>query len=226
MARGVEAARLEEARDGVPWRQWGPYLNYRYPLAEYPYADLIATNRERSRTAMEYELFDTGIFDDDRYVDVDVEYAKRSTDDILVRITVTNHGANEATVHLLPTLWLRNTWWMDQPKGTLAADGADTIVVEHPDLGRRMTAIFTTGADGRRPVYGGTEKFQTDPAWRDLVLFYEYFHGDNGAGLGASHQTGWTGLVARIIQMSSYLDPEQIREHALGGMLVYERPDQ
>ena len=58
------------------------------------------------------------------------------------------------------------------------------------------------------------------------MLFYEYFHGDNGAGLGASHQTGWTGLVARIIQMSSYLDPEEILEHALGGMLVYERPEQ
>jgi hypothetical protein len=67
------------------------------------------------------------------------------------------------------------------------------------DLSRRLISIFVRGADGRRPVYGGTEVFQTDPHWRDYVLFYEYFHGDNGAGLGASHQTGWTALVASLL---------------------------
>jgi hypothetical protein len=70
------------------------------------------------------------------------------------------------------------------------------------ELSRRLTRIFLRGADGRRPVYGGTETFQTDPHWRDLILFYEYFHGDNGAGIGASHQTGWTGLVAKLLQQS------------------------
>ncbi len=70
------------------------------------------------------------------------------------------------------------------------------------ELSRRLTRIFLPGPDGRRPVYGGTEKFQRDPHWRDLVLFYEYFHGDNGAGIGASHQTGWTGLVAKLLQQS------------------------
>ena len=65
---------------------------------------------------------------------------------------------------------------------------------------------------GRRPVYGGAEKFQTDPHWRDCILFYEYFHGDNGAGLGASHQTGWTGLVARLIQMFGALEPRALLE--------------
>jgi hypothetical protein len=69
------------------------------------------------------------------------------------------------------------------------------------ELGRRLTSIFTRGSDGRRPVYGGTRKFQEDPHWRDYVLFYEYFHGDNGAGLGASHQTGWTGIIARIMHL-------------------------
>ena len=63
----------------------------------------------------------------------------------------------------------------------------------------RMIRIFTRNKEGRRPVYGGTEKFQEDPYWRDLILFYEFYHGDNGAGLGASHQTGWTGLVAALI---------------------------
>src|SRR4029453_720921 len=69
------------------------------------------------------------------------------------------------------------------------------------DIGRRLIRIFTLDEHGRRPVYGGSEKFQTDPHWRDHILFHEYFHGDNGAGLGASHQTGWTGLVAKLIQL-------------------------
>jgi len=70
------------------------------------------------------------------------------------------------------------------------------------ELSRRLTRIFMQEPDGRRPVHGGAEKFQTDPHWRDLILFYEYFHGDNGAGIGASHQTGWTGLVAKLLQQS------------------------
>ena len=92
----------------------------------------------------------------------------------------------------------------------------DSFTVEYPtgsgqkrtladvaaELSRRLTHTFLRGPDGRRPVYGGAEKFQQDPHWRDLILFYEYFHGDNGAGIGASHQTGWTGLVAKLIQQS------------------------
>ncbi|HKQ66448.1 MAG TPA: glucosidase [Methylomirabilota bacterium] len=92
----------------------------------------------------------------------------------------------------------------------------DTLKVEFPtgshttldlwqvaaELSRRLTRIFLRDPDGRRPVYGGTEKFQRDPHWRDLVLFYEYFHGDNGAGIGAAHQTGWTGIVAKLLQQS------------------------
>jgi hypothetical protein len=70
------------------------------------------------------------------------------------------------------------------------------------ELSRRLTRIFLRGPDDRRPVYGGTEKFQNDPHWRDLILFHEYFHGDNGAGIGASHQTGWTALVAKLLQQS------------------------
>ena len=70
------------------------------------------------------------------------------------------------------------------------------------EIGRRLASTFTRDADGRRPVFGGTETFQTDPHWRDLVLFYEYFHGDNGAGIGASHQTGWTGTVALLFLLA------------------------
>jgi hypothetical protein len=70
------------------------------------------------------------------------------------------------------------------------------------EVSRRLTRIFLRSADGQRPVYGGLEKFQSDPNWRDLIYFHEYFHGDNGAGIGASHQTGWTGLVAKLIEQS------------------------
>jgi len=70
------------------------------------------------------------------------------------------------------------------------------------EISRRLSRIFLRGPDGRRPVYGGMEKFHNDPHWRDLVLFHEYFHGDNGSGIGASHQTGWTGLVAKLLQQS------------------------
>jgi hypothetical protein len=70
------------------------------------------------------------------------------------------------------------------------------------ELSRRLSRIFLRDERGQRPVYGGTMKFQTDPHWRDLILFYEYFHGDNGAGIGASHQTGWTGLAAKLLQQS------------------------
>lgn len=65
----------------------------------------------------------------------------------------------------------------------------------------RMLHMFTRDESGKRPVFGGVEKFQNDPNWKDYILFYEYFHGDNGAGLGASHQTGWTGTIARLIQL-------------------------
>ena len=71
------------------------------------------------------------------------------------------------------------------------------------ELGARLAAIFLRDENGRRPVFGGAEKFQTDPHWRDHLLFYEYFHGDNGAGLGASHQTGWTGLIAYLMRSES-----------------------
>jgi hypothetical protein len=75
------------------------------------------------------------------------------------------------------------------------------------EIANRLTRIFLRDEKGRRPVYSGTEKFQTDPHWRDHILFYEYFHGDSGAGIGASHQTGWTGMVAKLIELFGRLEP-------------------
>jgi hypothetical protein len=80
------------------------------------------------------------------------------------------------------------------------------------EIARRVTTIFLRDDQQRRPVYGGCERLQTDPYWRDLILFYEYFHGDNGAGIGASHQTGWTALVAWLLKSRAILKPEEVLE--------------
>jgi hypothetical protein len=80
------------------------------------------------------------------------------------------------------------------------------------EISDRLTRIFLRDEQGRRPVYGGTETFQSDPFWRDNIYFFEYFHGDNGAGLGANHQTGWTGLVAKLIELYGRLDSKRILE--------------
>ena len=106
--------------DSTPTHSYMKYL-YKYPQREYPYRELIETNRRRSREELEYELLDTGIFDDDRYFDVFVEYAKAGPEDLLIRITVYNRGPEAAQLHLLPTLWFRNTWsWGEtEPKPSL-----------------------------------------------------------------------------------------------------------
>jgi hypothetical protein len=90
------------------------------------------------------------------------------------------------------------------------------------EIADRLTRIFLRNDQGRRPVYGGTEKFQTDPHWQDHLQFYEYFHGDNGAGLGASHQTGWTGVVAKLIQLYGLLDPKRTLEAGKRGAFARE----
>ena len=80
------------------------------------------------------------------------------------------------------------------------------------EIQRRLAATFLRDSEGKRPVYGGTKKFQEDPHWRDLILFYEFFHGDNGAGLGASHQTGWTGTIAMLMDFFARVNGPSILE--------------
>ena len=99
--------------DSTPTHSYMKYL-YKYPQQEFPYLDLVETNRSRSREEFEYELLDTGVFDADRYFDVFVEYAKADPEDILIRISVHNRGPETAELHLLPTLWFRNTWSWDK----------------------------------------------------------------------------------------------------------------
>jgi len=132
---------------------------YKYPQSEFPYQRLVAENRARGRDQPEFELIDAGAFDDARYFDVQVEYAKAAPDDILVRITVTNRGDREAPIHVLPTLWFRNTWVWDGAEGqrptiVLAGDGA--MAVSHPTLGEFEVAVGPS-PDGTRPPVLFTE---------------------------------------------------------------------
>jgi hypothetical protein len=123
--------------DSTPTHSYMKYL-YKYPQAAYPYGELVKVNQERTREQFEYELLDTGVFAEDRYFDVFVEYAKQTPEDIAIRITVANRGPEEASLHLLPTLWFRNTWsWKDDmPKPSMRAENG-AIRAEHDVLGVR-----------------------------------------------------------------------------------------
>src|SRR6266567_1314869 len=122
--------------DSTPTHSYMKYL-YKYPQVAYPYVDLIETNRRRSREEFEYELLDTGVFGDDRYFDVFVEYAKEGPEDVLVRITVHNRGPEAARLRVLPTLWCRNTWsWgEDDQKPSLREARPGVIQATHQELG-------------------------------------------------------------------------------------------
>jgi Glycosyl hydrolase family 63 C-terminal domain len=132
--------------DSTPTHSYMKYL-YKYPQAEFPYSRLVAENRQRGKLAPEFELIDTGIFDDDRYFDVVVEYAKADVDDILVRISVTNHGPEAASLNLLPTIWFRNTWsWHKNgtAKPSLHRTGASMVELNHAGVGKRW--LYCDGA--------------------------------------------------------------------------------
>ena len=138
--------------DSTPTHSYMRYL-YKYSQNAYPYSDLVETNRRRGRNAPEYELIDTGIFNEDRYFDVFVEYAKAAPSDILIQISLCNRGPEAATVHLLPTLWFRNTWtwWPEQPKPSLrevpGATGNAGIYTTHSGLGD-----YTLHCEGNPPL--------------------------------------------------------------------------
>jgi hypothetical protein len=126
-------------------------LLYKYPQAAFPYADLVRVNAARSRQELEYELIDTGVFDDGRYFDVVVEYAKAGPEEILARISVTNRGPEAAELRALPHLWFRNTWWRspEEARPSLergpARPSAKTIAAHHPNLGNRYLVCEDAG---------------------------------------------------------------------------------
>ena len=152
--------------DSTPSHSYMKYL-YKYPQSAYPYDDLVATNRQRNRSEMEYELLDTKIFDHDRYFDVFVEYAKESPEDLFIKVTVSNRGTEPASIHVLPTLWFRNTWSSDehvkrpQLKRTGAPGGIAAIVASEPTLGEYFLyaegdpeLLFTENETNNQRLFG------------------------------------------------------------------------
>jgi len=152
--------------DSTPTHSYMQWL-YKYPQAAFPYADLVETNRRRSRHELEYELLDTGAFADDRYFDVFVEYAKHVPEDLLVRITVANRGAQTAALHLLPTLWFRNTWtWWPEPakpqvEQVRGPQGTSVVAATHAELGARWlycdaapALLFTENETNSERLFG------------------------------------------------------------------------
>jgi hypothetical protein len=152
--------------DSTPTHSYMKYL-YKYPQVAYPYNELIETNKHRNRGDMEYELIDSGVFNDDRYFDVFVEYAKQSPEDLLIQISVSNRGPEPATLHVLPTVWFRNiwTWWPGTPKPSLTQvskeKGAQVVAVSHPELGERffycegdVRLLFTENETNNMRLFG------------------------------------------------------------------------
>ena len=137
--------------DAVPSHAWNRW-RYHYPQGAFPYQDLVDTNAHRSRYEPEYELLDTGAFNDDRYWITEVHYAKASPDDLLMAIEITNAGPEAETIHVLPTAWFRNTWsWGDsEPRPSLRASGDQSVLIDHPFLGT-LELIAAAGPGGAEP---------------------------------------------------------------------------
>ena len=155
--------------DSTPTHSYMKYL-YKYPQAAYPYLNVIETNRGRTRREFEYELLDTGVFDEDRYFDVFVEYAKQDPEDLFIQINVINHGPEPATLHVLPTLWFRNTWSWGYPHGPMKdvhskpwlrrvdpVDGKQTIHGHHPSMGAYWLYADDADSDKHAPELAFTE---------------------------------------------------------------------
>jgi len=163
--------------DSTPTHSYMKYL-YKYPQAAYPYEDVIRTNQRRGRADLEYELLDTGVFDQDRYFDVFVEYAKVTPEDILIQVTVENRGPEAATIDVLPTLWFRNTWSGSpsaaRPALSLAAP--DIVAASQPELGQRFLQAEDASALLFTENESNTERLANTPNRTPYVkdAFHDY----------------------------------------------------
>jgi len=184
---GEDVKELYYFLDSTPTHSYMKAL-YKYPQAEYPYADLVAENARRGPADPEYELLDTGVFDENRYFDVFAEYAKDGPDDILIRLTIANRGPDEAMVHVLPTLWFRNTWSWGRtgegywPRPRIARTGGGTALCEHASLGRFVFAaenspdlLFTDNETNTDRLFGAPSEL---PWVKDA--FHEYVVHERG----------------------------------------------
>ena len=187
--------------DSTPTHSYMKAL-YKYPQAAFPYAQLVERNR-RGRDCPEFELIDTGVFDDDRYFDVQVEYAKEGPEDLLIRLTLTNRGPAAAPVWLLPTIWFRNEWSWEKNgvRPTLRPAGTNTIAAEHPELGKYTLAYELPATGSTETVFTENETnfarvFQTrneSPFVKDA--FHRYLVGGDKNAVNP----GRTGTKAAII---------------------------
>ncbi|HTZ42984.1 MAG TPA: hypothetical protein VMB79_03915 [Jatrophihabitans sp.] len=170
---------------------------YKYPQAEFPYDDLVATNAARDRTQPEYELLDTGIFDDGRYFDVLVEYAKATPEDLLLQVTVHNRGPDDAELHVLPTLWFRHTWsWaggteVPELRADPAAGGGTAIRAEHPELGvrwcysdRSVPALVTCNETNNERMFGSANDTRYVKDGIDRAVVHDDAEAVDPAGAG------------------------------------------
>jgi hypothetical protein len=147
--------------DSTPTHSWMRW-RYMYPQAEFPYDRLVNENRRRGRDDPEYELLDTGVFDDGRYWEITADYAKAAPEDLLIRVTVRNAGPDTATLHVLPTLWFRNTWsWEAEATQPLISPVDGALVADHAELGRRWlsssgspAALFCDNETNARALFG------------------------------------------------------------------------
>ncbi|WP_158791762.1 glucosidase [Granulicella sp. L60] len=166
--------------DSTPTHSYMKYL-YKYPHAAYPYEELLKVNSFRSKSEQEYELLDTGIFDQDRYFDVFVEYAKNTVDDTLIRLSISNRGPDPAPLRVLPTLWFRNTWqWWETPAkpslSKVTSLSGHAILAQHDELGEfvlrpygECSLLFTENDTNNARLFGGTN---TSPFVKDA--FHRY----------------------------------------------------
>jgi len=216
-----EEIRLQQSRERrAHWKRWGPYLSERaWGTVREDYSpngaawDYLPHDQARSKA---YRWGEDGIGGiSDRHQLICFAAALWNGRDRILKERMFgltgsegNHGEDVKEYYF----YLDSTpthACMDGPCGPLTervrrtgSGQMMTLWEVAAELSRRLTRIFLRDSDGRRPVFGGVHKFQTDPNWNDLILFHEYFHGDAGSGVGASHQTGWTGLVAKLIQQS------------------------
>ncbi|AHG89404.1 Glycoside hydrolase, family 63 [Gemmatirosa kalamazoonensis] len=226
--------------DSTPTHSYMKAL-YKYPQAEFPYARLVEENRRRGKLDRELELADTGVFDDGRYFDVLAEYAKASPDDVLIRISVTNHGPEAAELHLLPTLWFRNTWSWGRASGErprLRQAGDARVVAEHGTLGRfaldvqeaphAPALLFTENETNAARLYGVPS---ASPHVKD-AFHARVIHGDvdavSDAGAGTKAAAWYRLVVAagETIVVKLRLAPEDApRAGSLGAEFdaVFER---
>ncbi|HEV7700273.1 MAG TPA: hypothetical protein VGO43_08610 [Pyrinomonadaceae bacterium] len=152
--------------DSTPTHSYMKFL-YKYPQREYPYQRLLEENRRRTKNDPEFELIDTGIFDDDRYFDVFIEYGKADMEDVLIRITVANRGPDDAEINVLPTLWIRNdwTWFGNEPTGAITVDVGDSLKIDQNKLGTRYLhfegepeLLFTDNETNNERLFGSTNR--------------------------------------------------------------------